>query len=233
MNLGELAVACYAYGAMTSYDDSLARLERLLAGKPDLRLAEHRQALLKWLNQWQCRQFSLACHDRASAELLAWFEGAETALPEPHLHLWQLSTSEIEEFVPVFDTLSKKQASTRTQGDRTSVVTFGPTAAAKILFALRPRVFVAWDEPIRRELKYDGSGRSYADFMLILREQLLDLQSQCRRFDLELEELPRAIGRPRSTPAQLLDEYYWATKTRKVVLPGREAVARWLDWFAT
>ncbi len=231
MNLGELAIACYAYGAMTGFDDSLLQLERLLGDTPDLRELEHRQAMLKWLNQWQCRQFSLACHHTASAELLAWYDESFALLPSRDLQLWQIESAEIEAFIPLFDALAKKQASTRTQGDRTSLVTFGPTAAAKILFALRPRVFVAWDEPIRHELRHDGSGRSYVTFLLDIRRHLLDLRPQARQFGLELEDLPVALGRPRSTPAQLLDEYYWATKTRKVVLPERETVARWLEWY--
>ena len=37
--------------------------------------------------------------------------------------------------------------------------------------------------------------------------------------------------RPLSTPAQLLDEYYWATVTREVVAPSRQQVARWLSWY--
>lgn len=231
VNLGELALACFAYGAIASYDDSLAKLEKLLGNEPDLADAEHGIGMIKWLNQWQCRQFSLACRDDAAAELLAWYKEAETTLPDHERDLWILTPGELEQCVPVFDSLSKKQASVRKQAGRESVVTFGPTAAAKILFALRPRIFVAWDEPIRRKLGHDGSGRSYVDFLLRLREELLDLESQCRRHGLQLETLPGELGRPDSTPAQLLDEYYWATKTREVALPSREQVALWVEWF--
>jgi hypothetical protein len=119
----------------------------------------------------------------------------------------------------------------RATGGKKSAVSFGPTAAAKILFVLRPKVFVAWDEPIRAGIRSDGSGRSYVAFLVRLREELLDLQEQCHGFDLELADLPAAVGRPLSTPAQLLDEYYWATVTRGMVAPSRQQLARWLEWY--
>lgn len=231
MNLGELALVCYAYGAMT-YDDSLAQFSRRVDGHADLRNSEHRLALLHWLNQWQCRQFSLAYHDLASAGLLDWHTEFGDYLPPKAKHLWEMPEATVEEYAGLFDPLAKKVACYRETGaGKKSAVSFGPTAAAKILFVLRPKVFVAWDEPTRAALRYDGSGASYARFLLRLREELLELEDQCRSFDLELTDLPRAIGRPLSTPAQLLDEYYWATVTHGVVVPSRQQVARWLDWY--
>jgi hypothetical protein len=251
VNLGELALTCFAYGAMNA-DDSLAQFERRVDGRPDLWNQEHRQALLHWLNQWQCRQFSLAYHDLASDGLLEWHREFGGVLPPVRDHLWQVPEATLEDYAEMFDALAKKVACYRDSGRaapagapgaapipgeaatpivRRLTVTFGPTAAAKILFVLRPRVFVAWDEPIRAQLHADGSGRSYADFLLRLREELLYLQEQCHAFDLDLEELPAAMGRPLSTPAQLLDEYYWATRTRSVVAPPRRQVAQWLEWY--
>jgi hypothetical protein len=212
-------------------------------------------ALLHWLNQSQCRQFSLAYHDLASRGLLEWHEEFGGALPLKRDHLWEIPAATLERCAGVFDRLAKKVAcyresaagrtgaaprngSAASPGGRgapapgKSLVGFGPTAAAKILFVLRPKVFVAWDEPVRTGLRYDGSGCSYVVFLLRLREELLELREQCRAFDLELTDLPAALGRPLSTPAQLMDEYYWATVTRGVVAPSRQQVARWLAWYA-
>jgi hypothetical protein len=235
MNLGDLALTCFAYGAM-AYDDSLGQFERRVGGETDLSNHEHRLALLHWLNQWQCRQFSLAYHDLAAHGLLEWHEAFGRELPPKRDHLWEVPEATLEEYAGVFDALAKKVACYRDPGrgalaGRKSAVTFGPTAAAKILFVLRPKVFVAWDEPIRAGLRYDGSGRSYVDFLILLREELLDLQEQCRAFDVELTDIPEAVGRPLSTPAQLMDEFYWATVTRGVVTPSRQQLARWLDWY--
>ncbi len=76
-------------------------------------------------------------------------------------------------------------------GGKKMTVTFGPTAAAKILFVLRPNVFVAWDEPIRAGLRYDGSGHSYVNFLTRLREELLELKDQCRAVNLDWRTSPR------------------------------------------
>ena len=124
VNLGELAVACFAYGAITSYDASLAKLEKQLGQEPDLREAGHGVGIITWLNQWQCRQFSLAYRDDAAAELLAWYKEAEATLPHHERHLWVLTPGEVELYVPVFDALSKRQASVRRRGARESIVTF-------------------------------------------------------------------------------------------------------------
>ena len=142
--------------------------------------------------------------------------------------------AKVEGYASLFDSLAMKSPPIgRGHGRRAKkvAVRFGPTAAAKILFVLRPTVFVAWDEPIRAGLHYDGSGASYVRFLLRLREELLELQAQCRLFEMELTELPDAIGRPLSTPAQLMDEYYWATLTHGVTAPTRQQVARWLEWY--
>lgn len=231
MNLGELALVCYAYGAMT-YDDSLAQFSRRVEGNTDLFNDEHRLALLHWLNQWQCRQFSLAYHELASAGLLEWHVEFGEYLPPRTKHLWEMPEATIEDYAGMFDTLAKKIASYRQIGPGKKVaVSFGPTAAAKTLFALRPKVFVAWDEPIRAALRYDGSGTSYTRFLVRLHDELLDLQDQCRGFEIDLPDLPHAIGRPLSTPAQLMDEYYWATLAHGVTAPSRQQMARWLEWY--
>jgi hypothetical protein len=231
VNLGELALTCFAYGAMT-YDDSLSQFSRRVEGNTDLSKEEHRLALLHWLNQWQCRQFSLAYHDLASAGLLEWHKEFGKFLPPKTKHLWEIPEATLEGYANVFDSLARKVACYRELSPgRKSTVSFGPTAAAKILFVLRPKVFVAWDEPIRAGLRYDGSGSSYVTFLTRLREELLDLREQCRAFEFDLEDLPREIGRPLSTPAQLLDEYYWATVTREVSAPTRQQLTRWLTWY--
>jgi hypothetical protein len=89
VNLGELALTCFAYGAM-SYDDSLGQFERRVEGNTDLSREDHREALLHWLNQWQCRQFSLAYHDLVSAGLLEWHKEFAGTLPPKRSHLWEV-----------------------------------------------------------------------------------------------------------------------------------------------
>jgi hypothetical protein len=232
VNLGELAIACFAYGALTGYDESLGNFMREVDSNPDLTRAEHRSAMLKWLNHWQCRQFALAYHDLASSEMLTWYKRWKASLPDRSQHLHEASASDLSSYAEMFDALSSKQASVRESAGTASRVTFGPTGTAKILFGLRPRFFVAWDEPIRMALRYDGSGASYVDFLARIRQDLTDLASQCARQGLRLEELPSTLCRPEATPAQLLDEYHWVTDTRKVVFPSKEQVECWSRWLS-
>ena len=51
-------------------------------------------------------------------------------------------------------------------------ISFGPTVAAKTLFALCQHAFVAWDEFMRRELVPDASGATYIEFLQGVRNNL-------------------------------------------------------------
>ncbi len=70
MKLAELAFACYVYASMTDYDSSYIDFLGKVGKDLDLTDADHRQALITWLNQWGCRQFSKECHELASNEIL-------------------------------------------------------------------------------------------------------------------------------------------------------------------
>ena len=83
---------------------------------------------------------------------------------------------------------------------------------------------------MRVAMKHDGSGNSYIDFLAGVRRILLDLAEQCSKQGLVLEDLPRLLGRSRSSVAQLIDEYYWITVTREVRPPDTAVLARWLRW---
>jgi len=91
---------------------------------PNLREAGHGVGMITWLKQWQCRQFSLASRDDAADELVAWYEEAEAALPDHERHRWMLAPCDVEQYEPVFDSLSKKRASVRKRAGSESVVTF-------------------------------------------------------------------------------------------------------------
>ena len=91
-------------------------------------------------------------------------------------------------------------------------MTFGDTAAAKALYALRPRALPPWDEPIRRVFgggRHDGPG--YARY----RGGCADaLRGMARRVGVDVDDLPVLAGRPSSTPARVIDEFLWVRITR-------------------
>lgn len=215
---------------MTDYDrsyfDFLAKVDHDL----DLTDTDHRQALITWLNQWGCRQFSRECHELASNEIFQWYLDCKDMLPEKDTDLHLMSSHEIELVSKAFAKLAGKTACHKTRGSKTVSVTIGPTGAAKILFALRPNSLVPWDEPIRAELKLDASGRSYSRFLSDIKGKLCELESQCKTQGFSLHDLPTQLNRPDSTTPKLIDEFYWVTFTKKCQFPGNATMSKWLTW---
>ena len=91
-------------------------------------------------------------------------------------------------------------------------VSFGDTAAAKALFAIRPQAVPPWDEPMRKAF---GWGRvdaeEYAMFLSAVRGSLIGLALRMR---IEPSALPAVLGRPESSPVKLVDEFLWVRITR-------------------
>jgi hypothetical protein len=95
---------------------------------------------------------------------------------------------------------------------KVSTVTYGPTGAAKTLFALRPLAIPPWDEPIRLELERKGV-HSFRAYLARVAEQLRSLSAEA---GVPVQDLPAFIGRPDSTPPKLIDEYNWIVITRGI-----------------
>jgi hypothetical protein len=141
LTLFALAHACWLYKKMT--DDALNELHGKVGGEiPDIERAEHRQAVIEFLNEWGCRQFAKEYHPDASKEMQQWWTAFLKDLPPPRKTLLMLTPGEIDAFTPVFDDLKNRTASYKGDGTGRHVVTFGGTGAAKILFVLRMNVFL-------------------------------------------------------------------------------------------
>ena len=85
---------------------------------------------------------------------------------------------------------------------------FGATAAAKLLFVLRPRTVTAWDLAISRRPGVDG------DFSAHLRDARR-LATQWTR-EATGRSVPDVVGRPTSTLAKIVDEVLYLTCTRGI-----------------
>jgi len=79
---------------MTDYDDSYLRFKQKTQPSLDLNVEQHRIALIKWLNDWGCRQFAIDYHDLASREILGWFEESGHLLFPVNRTLMDLSESD-------------------------------------------------------------------------------------------------------------------------------------------
>lgn len=216
---------------MTDYDESYTQFLQAIDGQPNLTLDTHRLALLKWLNSWGCRQFAIKYHDLASEEIRAWHEQYGELLPSLDTTFLALSGNDINNVAVAYTDLSERLASKRKQprgGEH--IVKFGPTGAAKLLFALRPQALVPWDEAFRQELQLDGSAHSYLTYFRIVKEILEELAEDCRRNGYNLSDLPELVGRPTSSLAKLIDEYFWVTISKKCKVPPYDTLIRWVNW---
>jgi hypothetical protein len=178
----------------------------------DLGDAAHRRALLRWLRSWGCRHLRRADEARSSGALLRWWRRYADALPPPRRALTALTRGDLERIEPAYAALASLHAASRASALGDVRVTFGDTASAKALFALRPRAFPPWDEPIRRSF---GSARADGALYRRYLEANADaFRGASARLGIAPDELPSRLGRPASTPAKLIDEYLWLRATR-------------------
>jgi hypothetical protein len=220
---------------MTDYARSLDRLRRRIGAGNDLDLTrdDHRLTLLKFLNDWGCRPLAVDWHWLAAAKLECWYCGARERLNGLRGALSPLDDASRRDLADVFDQLSRPIAARKMSKGREVLVSYGPTAAAKTLFILRPDIFPAWDGPIRDKLGYEGDGASYAQFTADVHAKIAETLEACRTTTCDFEHLPQLLMRPSyTTLAQLVVEYYWVTLTRGVALRRREEIATWLSWCA-
>jgi hypothetical protein len=230
MKLFQLAYVCRAYRDVTHYDAEYLNFLKRTGDKLDFTKPTDMSALLKWLNSWGCRQFAVDCHEQAAESIRKWAEKWEPALPKDSMTLDCLSDEDIQVAGDAYGELSKCLASTQTRGGKRHDVRVGPTGAAKILFAARPKAFPPWDEPIRGEFGWDGSPASYCAYLASVREQIRQLCSEAAELGVPPEDIPSAIGRPKSTLPKLIDEFNWITITKDFSPPEPSEVAKWYRW---
>ena len=218
MSLRDLRWGCGVYGQRTSYDVSLKKFRTEVGTELDPSRPQHRASLFRWLNSWGCRQFALKHHaTTASDSLVRWADIWLSRLPPPGRLLTDLSASEIRQCAAAYEALRAETASYKVRAKGQPVrVTFGPTGAAKTLFALRPLVVPPWDDPIREAFGYSGDAGSFRAYLTSVSAQLKGLALKA---SVSVAALPALVGRPDSSPPKLIDEYNWVTITRKLRPP--------------
>ena len=231
MKLYEIAYICRLYPVFADFDSSLKEFRRKTRRVFDVNDPTHRQALFEWLNSWGCRQFSKAHYSTASRSLVAWAKRFLDRLPEEEDTLLALSHVDLDAAAEAYEDLRDRLASRRSGGKSGEYgVGFGPTGAAKVLFALRPNTFPPWDDPIRTHFKFDGSSYSYQRFLRKVQGELCDLEDDAKKFGVQPAGILRKIGRPDSTFPKIVDEYYWVVITKGIKPPSRKELEDWALW---
>jgi hypothetical protein len=227
MHLFELAYCCRLYGERTGFDVALARFLEGTGGAVDLTIARHRALTLQWLRDWGCRSLRRDDDRRTSSALRVWWRRWGDALPAADLTLDALNDDALETAAAAYGDLSTRTGPRRQLADRLIDVRFGPTTAAKTMFAVRPQTFLPWDNAIRKELGYDGSAVSYRNALVRARSELAEAVAQA---GVATRALPELIGRPTSPPPKLIDEHDWIRYAQGHSPPTREELDRWRRW---
>jgi hypothetical protein len=192
-------------GADRSYDVLLATTAPAI----DPARRAHRAALHRWLNAWGCRiryphPGEPNLFDRS---LAAWWRRRAAGLGPVHAALAELSDDEIDLIAEAYVDLSAAAVAIDARGhDRT----MGPTAAAKCLYALRPRSVMPWDLMIARRLHGGRDRDAFARHLRLGRRWAKDLLTTS---DLGEPALLDNLDRTGATLAKVLDEYCYLRYT--------------------
>jgi hypothetical protein len=233
MKLFELAYACPLYAAFTDFDKSINRFRAETRPALDLGQPTHRKALLVWLNSWGCMHLATRYHSMASNALKKWGLRYLDRLPHDGLELVELPNHALDGAAEAYGDLKGRRASMRVGPSGPIPVAFGPTAAAKVLHALRPNAFPPWDDPIRTHLGYDGSRNSYGQFLSSVQKNIRRLEEEAAQLGVSATEIPALVRRENSSLTKLIDEFYWVTITKGCRPPTEEELGRWLHWART
>ncbi|MFO7997184.1 MAG: hypothetical protein R6U93_08655 [Dehalococcoidia bacterium] len=229
VTLYKLALASAMYNSLTPFNKSLKLLSDGTGSNIDLANPEHCRSLLTWLNDWGCRHLAEDQHDVASESIADWYQTKGAGLFEANKPLWELEDGELEAPAWAYGALKDMAGARRIRGGRDLEISIGPTAASKILFAIRPKALMPWDEAIRVAFECSGSPGSYIRYLKEIRKLTLDIGDLCRSKGFQIDELPHKLGRPDSTLLALVNEYIWITETRKIQLPSLETLNHWVS----
>lgn len=206
--IASLQHAVDEFGVYQGPERSWLAFTAATAPAADFTRAAHRKAAHAWLNAWTCRiRYPRPGEpDVFGVGLSTWWRKWRTALPPLDVPLAELTDEQTDAAGACFAALAASPAA-----QTKSVRSFGPTAAAKLMYALRPKALLPWDDLIATTLhgaRDSGAytahlrlGRAWA--LALLTESAADESALCAR-----------LGRPGRTLAKLLDEYCYIVYTR-------------------
>jgi hypothetical protein len=142
------------------FDRTVAAARADIGSHPDPSNAEHARRLLKWLNDWLCRiAYPTSAADPFADSLAMWWHGFGATLPPEANRLANLTDPELQALSRAYGDLYVRVAAVNRAGPKRRV---GPTAAAKLLYFVRPCAVTAWDKAISLRT---GGGQTEAAFL--------------------------------------------------------------------
>lgn len=180
--------------------------------------------LIRFLNCWGCHiaKSTPANYMTATSSFSAWRREFEGRLPDTGarlttrgaLELWrdqvkiELGKDRSGSMAGAFDALRDALVADQDGYQRR----FSDVATSKILYVLRPHLYLAWDNSIRDALKHQDDGESYFRFVLAAVETLIETDAERARHERSLADLQLETG---CTALELLNKYYWMTVPRQ------------------
>ena len=207
----QMAAALRAFAAVAGPETSLAVLRETTRPAIDLSVRGHREALLRFLPRGDV---AISAATTPGDRRAHWRHGGRGRADAPPgtAPLTDLNDAQLAALGQAYVALARSPAAFRASRGGDVPVSFGDTAAAKALFAIRPQAVPPWDEPMRSAF---GWGRveaaEYATFLAAVRGALIGLAG---RLLVEPSELPAELDRPASSPVKLVDEFLWGRVTR-------------------
>lgn len=214
IRLYKLALACFAFDALTHYNSALSELRRTAGLPVNLTDSNHQPYLLTWLNKWGTRMPGRVFK---SVDLEAWYRQYQAALPPAEKHLWKLSDQDMQGAECAYSALC-------------TIKGWGGTAASKVLFAARPEALPPWDDAARKEFKVRREASSYGEFLAWCREQTRAIKFECEQAGLHISDLPGRLNQPDATVAMLINQYVWVMYSKNRPFPKAKDIRQWAKW---
>jgi hypothetical protein len=191
------------FGEAARPDRSYAAWVSATRPRVDLSLAPHRHELHRWLNAWGCRiRWPVDGDvDHFDASVGSWWERHGDAVKRVREPLARLTDRHIAQLGAIFDDLGRSPVAVDARG---TARTMGSTAAAKALYALRPRAVMPWDQAIATQLYGGRDGAAFARHLALGRDWARALLEAS---GLDEPHLVTELGRPGASLAKVLDEY--------------------------
>jgi hypothetical protein len=227
--LSEVAFSCCVYDSIENFNKTFN--DFIDATKPSINLSDsnHRNALIKWLNQWGCR-YKKEDHEMLSESIATWILYNGSNLPQVNVNLWELNKDDLIKIGQAYEDLAGRYASYQISGEKKVLKRIGPTGASKILFAIRPNCLIPWDDPIRAQFGFNEIYYASSSYIDYLQYSCSLFSKLCSRYNFNLLDLPKQLDRPQSTVPMIIDHYYWITVTRKCNIPDHKLFSKWAYW---
>jgi hypothetical protein len=210
--LSQLAALLRSWSQGDSAGSSPAVL-RATGGAADLAVAGERDELRRWLNAWGCRlRYPQPGEpDVFSDSLARWWASSGSGLPD--VPVAELSDAGVGTLADSYADLAARPAALLTRaGAPAGHRAIAPTAASKIMFALRPETVPPWDAAIARATAGGTSRDHFASHLEAARAWAGSVQDEARRHGIA--DVPAYVGRPGSSLARVWDEWLYLTITR-------------------